>query len=206
MSMYCNNCGKHNPEDSKFCKSCGSKIIRVSSDKNTDNQAEAGLQETENNTPSPKNEKVKAGLTGWLALVGLGLIVNPLLQGYSLLGYLPYFSQTSDIPGYMGLLQLEFVASIILTIAGIYLLVLYLKKNVNFPKYYITYLISSSVYVIIDHLILASLTAPTLELQNVISNALSENITTVTRTVVFAIIWSLYMTKSKQVKATFIKS
>jgi hypothetical protein len=25
--MYCNNCGKHNPEDSKFCQYCGKKIV-----------------------------------------------------------------------------------------------------------------------------------------------------------------------------------
>jgi len=24
--MYCNNCGKHNPEDSKFCQVCGAKL------------------------------------------------------------------------------------------------------------------------------------------------------------------------------------
>ena len=29
-SMYCNNCGKHNPEDSKFCKSCGEKLVKIS--------------------------------------------------------------------------------------------------------------------------------------------------------------------------------
>lgn len=37
--MYCNNCGKHNPEDSKFCKSCGKELVKISdSKKNTQDE------------------------------------------------------------------------------------------------------------------------------------------------------------------------
>jgi hypothetical protein len=34
--MYCNNCGKHNPENSNFCRSCGSKLTKISSPHNTE--------------------------------------------------------------------------------------------------------------------------------------------------------------------------
>lgn len=198
--MYCNNCGKHNPEDSKFCKYCGAEIVRVSPNNKTDSstQSEAKFSKEES------TGKVKPGLTGWLALVGLGLIVGVFIQGYGVLEYLPLLSEVFDIPGYSTLLQLEFLISIIFTGFTAYLLYLYLKKNEKFPKYYFIFLIASIIYVILDHLFLASLSAPTTELQNVINDALSENMGTVSRTVITSIIWALYIKKSKQVKVTFI--
>ncbi len=197
--MYCNNCGKHNPEDSKFCKYCGAEIVSVSADHKADSRAQSEVKPSEAE-PTGKN---KAGLTGWLALVGLGLIVGVFIQGYGVLEYLPLLSEVYEIPGYSTLLQLEFLCSIIFTGFTAYLLYLYLKKNEKFPKYYFVFLIASIIYVILDHLFLASLSAPTTELQNLINDGLSENMATVSRTVITSIIWALYIKKSKQVKATF---
>jgi hypothetical protein len=205
--MYCNNCGKPNPEGSNFCKSCGSQIVKVSKSGKTESINEAKADQPNiNNRSEPQKKEVKAGLTGWLALVGLGLIVNPLIQGYSLLGSIPLLTETFDIPGYTNIIWIEFIVSITLVFLGIYLLIQYLKKKTIFPKHYVIFLIFSAIYVVFDHALMSSLVAPTIEQQNIISNALSQNLNTVTRTVVFAIIWSLYMTKSKQVKATFINN
>lgn len=197
--MYCNNCGKHNPEDSKFCKHCGAEIVKV--------LAEHKVAEVKTEAKSSKIEtdkKTKAGLSGWLAFVGLGLIAGLFLQGYSVLEYIPLLSDTYNIPGYLTLLQIEFVGSIALTLANAYLLYLYFKKHENFPKYYFAFLIASMVYVVLDHLFLASLTAPTPEQQQVITNALSENTSVVGRTIIVSTIWAFYIKKSKQVKATFV--
>ncbi len=205
--MYCNNCGKHNPEDSKFCKSCGLKIIRIPAENITDNQAQAeASSEAENKKTLQSNEKVNAGLGGWLSLVGLGLIIGLLWQAYGTLEYLPLLSDTYNIPGYLILLQIEFFVSIIFTLVIAYLLYLYFKKNKNFPKYYVVFLISSVIYVVLDHLFLASLSAPTQKLQQVINDALSQNSSNVGRTIVTSIIWVAYIKKSKRVKATFIKN
>jgi len=198
--IYCNNCGKHNPKDSKFCKSCGSEIIKVSLEDEIDVEA---TPETQDEKTTQDDEQVNVGLGGWLALVGLGLIVGLFIQGYGVLEYLPLLSETYNIPGYLTLLQMEFIGSIIFTVATAYLLYLYFKKNEKFPKYYFIFLIVSIGYVILDHLLLASLSAPTQELQNVISDALSENTSVVGKTIIVSTIWALYIRKSKQVKATF---
>lgn len=197
--MYCNKCGKHNPEGSKFCKHCGAEIIKVSAEYKDDNLAQSEVKPS----ITESTEKAKPGFTGWLALVGLGLIIGLFMQGYGALEYLPLLSETYNIPGYLTLLQLEFVGSIIFTVATAYLLYLYFKKNEKFPKYYFIFLIVSIGYVILDHLLLASLSAPTQELQKVISDALSENTSVVGRTIIVSTIWALYIRKSKQVKATF---
>lgn len=199
--MYCNNCGKKNPEDSKFCKSCGSEIKKVSAEHRTDSHVKSEVKPS----ITEPTEKTKAGLTGWLAFVGLGLIFGLFIQGYGVLEYLPLLSDTYNIPGYLTLLQLEFIASIIFTIANAYLLYLYFKKNDNFPKYYFVFLIASIAYVVLDHLFLASLSASTQEMQKVISDGLSENTSAVGRTIIVSTIWALYIRKSKQVKATFTK-
>src|SRR6266567_3338251 len=64
--MYCNNCGKHNPEDSKFCKHCGEKI------------AEENVSETkatkEVTTPQPPTQKKKSWLTVTKVFIVLGIV------------------------------------------------------------------------------------------------------------------------------------
>lgn len=202
--MYCGKCGKPNPEDSIFCQSCGSKIVKTSVENKARNQEEAKISPNDKEVV-PADKKVKSGLTGWLAIVGFSLIVTPIYEGYSLLGYFPLLNQTYNIPGYTTLLRFEFVALFAILIAGIYLLFLYFKKNIKFPKSYIIFQISVVAYVILDYLFLASLTAPTQEQQKVISDTLSQNSSNITRSIIFGIIWILYMKKSKKVKATFVK-
>ena len=199
--MYCNNCGKHNPEKSKFCKYCGAEIVRVSND---DDKSDVYNAPENNEQEKHGNKKAKAGLHGWLTLVGLGLIAVIVLQGYGLFEYFDLFTYSWDeIPGYLTLLQIEFFASIIIVAVGVFLLVLYFKKSKNFPNYYIYFLIASVVYVVLDHLFLASLSTPTQEMQTVINDTLSENTSVVGRTIIVSTIWALYIKKSKQVKATF---
>lgn len=195
--MYCNNCGKHNPQDSKFCKSCGSEIKKVSTEDKDDSYVQSEVK------PSESIEKTKAGLTGWVAIVGLGLIIGLFMQGYEVLGSLSLLTDTYNIPGLFTLIQLEFIVSIIFTIATAYLLYLYLRKNEKFPEYYFVFLMVSIIYVILDYSFAASLNTPTQEMKTVINSTLSENTGDVGRTIIVSIIWAYYIKKSKQVKATF---
>lgn len=59
-SMYCNNCGKHNPEDSKFCKSCGEKLVKIS-------EQEADLKQgVTKEELTPSTDKKKNNYSHWL--------------------------------------------------------------------------------------------------------------------------------------------
>lgn len=204
--MYCSKCGKPNPEDSIFCQSCGSKIAKVSVENNTDKKAEAEVisSEIKNKEVLQNNKKVNAGLGGWLAVVGLGLIVTSLRQAYEAFDYLSLLSDTYAIPGYLTILRFEFVFAVIFTVLSIYLLYLYFKKNMNFPKRYIIIQIISVAYVLLDYFSVASLTAPTQELQKAINDTLSQSSGSIGQAIIGSIIWISYMKKSKRVKATFI--
>lgn len=197
--MYCNNCGKHNPRESNFCKYCGSEITKISSEITPKNDSH--IQDSESD-----HKNAKPSLSGWLAVVGFGLVLGLAVQAYGTIEYIPLLSETYDIPGYLGLLQIEFYASIILGIFNAYLLYLYFKKNKKFPKLYVVYLIASTVYVLLDHFFLATLTAPTPEQQEVIEDALNQNAGDVGRTIVSSVIWVWYIKVSKQVKVTFVNS
>ena len=204
--MYCNNCGKHNPENSKFCKSCGSKIINMSEENEIVDTRSKDNSSTKNNNITQAKQKVDAGLGGWLALVGLGLIVGPFYTVSNIYGYFPLFNKTYNVPGYLPLLQFEFVIMIAFFLANIYLLYLYFKKNIKFPKYYVTYLIATAVFAIVDYILLNSLVAPTPEQQKILTDTSAQYTGTVSQAIITAIIWVWYMKKSKRVKATFIKT
>lgn len=204
--MYCNECGKYNSKGSKFCQHCGKKLLReIEEDKITkESTKELDTSSDENEPVKESKGKVDAGLGGWLALVGLGLIINPFFYGYQTLSYFPLFNQTYDIPGYLTLLQFEFLIMFASFALSVYLLILYFKKKIKFPKYYILFLIGSAIWVVIDHIFLASLSPQTAQEQKAISDALSQNSGTIGRSILAAIIWVSYMKKSKRVKATFI--
>lgn len=205
--MYCSNCGKHNTEDSKFCQYCGSKLTKTSTKNESlsETKDEVDSPKTENNESSLKDKKVNAGLGSWLALVGLGLVVGLIMQISGISGYFPLLSNTYAIPGYSSLLWFEFLVGVVFIGYIIYLIYLYFKKNRKFPKTYIIYLVAYTAFSLLDQLWLASLSAPTQEMQKVINDALTQNSSDVSRNVVVAIIWILYMLKSKRVKATFIE-
>lgn len=58
--MYCNNCSKHNPEDSKFCKSCGQKLEKVS-EQEVDTKQDVTKEEH-----TPSTDKKKNNYSHWL--------------------------------------------------------------------------------------------------------------------------------------------
>lgn len=68
--MYCNNCGKHNPEGSKFCQSCGAKMVKVSDNTKVEDVKEQQPNNEDKkiveNTSNSTNAKKKSSYTHWL--------------------------------------------------------------------------------------------------------------------------------------------
>ena len=155
------------------------------------------------------------GLGGWLILVIIGLFATILWQAYGVYESITLFTDGivevlsnpasgAYIPGYAGALKFEFIAEILFLAFAVYLVFLFFKKSKKFPKYYVPFLIASVVYVVLDYVVLSSLTIPS-EMRQVVDEILSERGTEIARTAIVAIIWGLYMTKSKRVKATFVE-
>lgn len=156
------------------------------------------------------------GLGGWLILVIIGLFLTVIFQVYGVFESITLFTggtvevlsnpaSGAHIPGYAGALKFELVAEILFLAYAVYLIFLFFKKSKKFPKYYVTFLIASVVYVVLDYLILSSLTVSSSEMKQVIDETLSGQGTEIGRTVIPAIIWGLYITKSKRAKATFVE-
>ncbi|NQV00094.1 MAG: DUF2569 domain-containing protein [Parcubacteria group bacterium] len=156
------------------------------------------------------------GLGGWLILVVIGLFITVFLEAYNTYDSIILFMDGTIkvlinpiselyIPGYFSVLKFEFIVGILFLVFAVYLVFLFFKKSKKFPKYYIFFLIVLVIYTIIDYVILSSLTISSNEIKQIFNEVLSEQETEIGRIVIVAIIWVLYITKSKRVKATFIK-
>lgn len=197
--MFCKHCEKSIADNAKFCASCG-------------NAVSASVAEASKQAVVEKNLK---GLGGWLVLVILGLFVSVSFQAHGAYesvtmftdGTVEFLSDPSSevyIPGYGGLLKFEFIAEIIFLTAGIYLIYLFFKRSRKFPKYYVPFLMISTIYVILDYALLSSVSVSG-EIQQVINDTLLEQDEKIGRVIIGALIWGLYMKKSKRVKATFVE-
>lgn len=155
-------------------------------------------------------------LDGWLILVIIGLFLTIFWQLSGIYDSIVIFNNgavellsnpMSDfyIPGYADLLKFEFIATILFLVLATYLIFLFFKKNTKFPKYYILFWIASIIFVVIDYIILSSLIVP-IEMKQIINESLAEAETEMGRTIITSIIWSLYIIKSKKVKAMFVKN
>lgn len=198
--MYCKNCGKQLNEAGEFCAGCGTKADQDRSDQ----AAEVVKQQ---------DPKLK-GLGGWLVLVCIGLLAAVVMQGVGAYQSLQLFTNgtveflsdpdsESHIPGYGGALKFELIGEIAFFVLGIYLIYLFFNKNRRFPKLYIGFLITSVVYLVLDFVIISSLSVPTAELQNVLNDSLSQLGTSIGGAVMGALIWGSYIKNSKRVRATF---
>jgi hypothetical protein len=172
----------------------------------------------ENESENLSDEEVSKykGLGGWLILVIIGLFLALIFQVYGVVfsinlftgGMVEFLSNPASeiyIPGYAGALKFEIVLEILFVIYAAYLISLFFKKSRKFPKYYVTFLIVSVVYIVLDYLIVSSLNVSSSEMKKVIDEILSKQATEIGRTVISAIIWGLYITKSKRVRATFVE-
>jgi len=211
--MFCKNCGKKIQENVEFCSNCGIKINEVkiiSKNKDTRIKDDKKIDEKK---PLHKNLE---NLDGWLILVIIGLFVTIFWQLSGIYESIVMFNDgtveilsnpMSDfyIPGYAGLLKFEFIATILFLVLAAYLIFLFFKKSTKFPKYYILLWISSIIFVVIDYIILSSLIIP-IEMKQIIKESLAEAEIEMGRTIIVSIIWSLYIIKSKKVKAIFIRN
>lgn len=197
--MFCKHCGKEIHDDVKFCSACGGSISALAIEKPERFGSRKSLE----------------GLGGWLVLVVIGLFIATSFQVYGAYQSVTMFSDGTVqflsnpasevyIPNYGGLLKFEFIAEIFFLMAGIYLIWLFFKRDRKFPKYYIWFLVASAVYVVLDYILIASISAAP-EVQQLLDTALTEQIGEIGRTVISSVVWGSYIMKSRRVKATFIE-
>lgn len=149
------------------------------------------------------------GLGGWLILICIGLCLAPFIRSATLYhGWHGYFSQQvwqvvampqgeKYHPLYAPLLMLELLGNIFLLGLNLLALVLFFGKRRAFPNVFIALALCNALFLILDNAGCALI--PYLK-----SGDAGKAHTNAMRAVTYAIIWSLYMVKSRRVKATFV--
>ena len=149
-------------------------------------------------------------IAGWLYLVGIGVVMNPLFLLVSVGGdLLPlFFSDTWTMlttpdsaayhPMWAPLLIFELIGNVGLLLFSVVVAVLFFQKRKLLPKVIIAFMLSSLTFVVADHFL-----ANTIPF---IANAADSELTiAIIRSAVTCIIWIPYFLLSKRVKGTFVQ-
>jgi hypothetical protein len=159
---------------------------------------------------SSKDIPGPVGLGGWLAIVGLGLVLAAFrISAFLMQDYLPMFQdgtwETLTTPGgeaynvvWGPLLVFEIIGNLGFVGASLYLLVLFLNRSRLFPRVYIGYTVANLFFILGD----AWLTSFALIDQPIFDE---ETMGEFLRALVVTLVWVPYMFKSKRVKNTFVE-
>jgi hypothetical protein len=187
--MFCSSCGKENVETSAFCSKCGKPF---------------GTK-----TVAPEVQSKQIG--GWLFLLGFVLLISPFMLLYGVYdtvslitdGTIEYIKDIA--PGIDQMIWFEVIVDSILICITTYLIYLFTTKRHTFPMYYIWYLVTSTIYLVADYLLVASIVTVNDEMQTIIDEILAEQIVSMSGAIIGTVIWVLYLKKSNRVAETFVK-
>jgi hypothetical protein len=143
------------------------------------------IKETQKKLTETEEEKYK-GLNGWLILVIIGLFLS-LLQNL-----ITIFSDNTDAFDLFGSL---FVGSGFIFL-NVYLIYLFFKKSIFFPKYYAIYLLSLLIVSIVSLVVSSKLGIP----------LTGEEGEEIGRAIISSLIWVPYIFLSRRVKVTFTEN
>ena len=160
-------------------------------------------------TETKNDDKKINGLGGWLIFVCIGMFVNSIrLLGSILLdNYILNDEKLATVEkvmnGYSALIAFDNIISTCALMILIYLIILFFKKSISFPKYYIKFMIICIIFGIIEYCLAISLNVSD-SVHQVKSQLLFQQSLNMVIAIFSAIIWGLYLKKSIRVKNTFI--
>jgi hypothetical protein len=139
------------------------------------------------------------GIGGWLALVAIGTVLNPVLM---LAAFLPGFSpvlKDGTLLGFLetnvmlfSLLVFEIIGNAAMIALSITVAILFFKKSSACPRWIITFYIGYLAFQIIDTVAAGSITNQSMEYSGLL------------RPMLTTVIWTVYFLKSQRVKNTFV--
>ena len=150
---------------------------------------------------------LEGGVSGWLFVLALGVVVNPIYIGYDLFTFHPRIYQDA-FPGSI-FPVLSFSADYLLVILTSFGLYLFLRRRKSFRKFYIwTLLIVAILYLVVTN-------AFFIDINNAVASgrmdktlgdtAESQEGSIAGRAILVAIIWVPYLIRSKRVRATYTR-
>jgi hypothetical protein len=201
QTVYCDQCGTSVLSTFVKCPTCGGREFCDTPPSLATKEPTTRSHDSVGTTTAPKKYE---GLGGWLILVGIGIILNPLrLAVVTFITFMPLFSGDNweiitTNSAYLGpFILIEIILNCGFVAAYIYLGYLFFTKSAEFPIWFIRIFIANAVFVITDAFIGGSFfpDEPMFD---------PDTLREVVRSIVSTLIWVPYMLKSKRVKATFV--
>lgn len=145
---------------------------------------------------SPAADKL-AGISGWLAFPAFGSAAAPFVLGLQLFEMLPAIGRMAEVPvGIAAFVSLEIAVNAVLVVLSIYSAYCFFSRRRNAPKVFITLLLASLAFQVLDAVI-AKLAFDTLPD--------AESVKGLLRIAIGCAVWVPYFLVSKRVKATFTR-
>lgn len=154
--------------------------------------------------PDHINSKLQ-GLSGWLVLPGLALILSPIrimldsrdiLYGFSIQQWSIIEDQFGA--GFLTTFAVGMIGNVVLVVTALFLIVMFFTARHTLPRLFITYFVFALVVTGADLLAIKLLAYPGIEVERT-------DVVELARLAFYTLVWSLYFTKSERVKATFTR-
>lgn len=178
MKKFCNQCGSSLEQESKFCSSCGIGVKKV-------HEEEVLPERTER-----KTNKYSKDIGGWLWLPIIGIWASLIFS------FVDLFIALKSLDSF------DFIFTLLILCALVYLLLLVKNRDHRLPKYYIYYNIAIIlIYAFSAFIIFNTGGSSKIETWYFKTEDVYQEFF---RSVVFGIIWIWYFNVSERVKLTFI--
>jgi hypothetical protein len=189
----CSNCSSEIPEGAAACQNCGNASVQPPL------APEAAIPPP--SAPLFATHEDLEGLSGWLILVGLGLVASPFIVLHTIFAvdapvlfsakYQPFLESHQSLAL---LIVFEIITNIVLLALLAFLLFLFFSKKRAFPRVWIMYMVFQVCVVLAD-------TLAGLAVNPAGGNAAQA--AGVFRSIIAAAVWIPYFLVSRRVKATF---
>lgn len=143
------------------------------------------------------------GLGGWLILPILGLIATPIIMALSVKDYLDLWNVRAFFTNFqVAFLTVELIANIVVNVAAPLLLLWLLSKKLEiFPGLYIIWICALPVFLLLDSLASLWVLGDLISVEDAFDRDTKKSIA---QSVGQAILWTLYMNRSRRVANTFV--
>ena len=196
MTKVCARCGKVSPDESAVCAACGhapntSEPVHEFREPDQQPPEPSSLAQIDDKPAYIGNDEL-TGIGGWLILTAIQLTVGPIVLAFGICVDLRFLVYGLGMSRGLGVLILtEAITNTIMLLALIGLNVLFYRKQRQFPRWMITYLVAGFVISLCDH-IGAMLFAPSSEWLSVF------------RALIIMLLWVPYFLQSQRVEQTFV--
>lgn len=203
MPAVCAACGAELKDESQTCLQCAGKAA----------DTQAVVDSVSRFVPSFQTAPGPEGIGGWLILVAIGLVLNPVFFVMAMMKDLHFLDSSGRgliehlVPGVTLLTVFELVMTIVMMVTELILVVLFFKEKRAFPRYYQIWLGAFLVFALAELTLCPRSVAPGVTdpiATNLVSQLTSALGTQLLRVFAVAVVWVWYFAVSRRVKATFV--